>query len=697
MSSHPTTTNTLLERTQVELARMELELASETARRRQAEERLRHSEELLRADEQLHRVIETTQLRRAEEALMASESRFKTFMDKLPASVTIKDNAGVILYINQYLRDNFEAEDWIGKTMTDLLPSSVARGMDRADRRAVTHGLVTTTDTAIDRLGDRHIYHTFRFPIPRESGAPLVGSIGLDITDLENTEQERMRLAIAISQTEEGIMIADPDGKIEYVNPAFEQITGFPPQEVIGQDADGFCSCTAGGLSYGEMQEISAREGVWRGPVRGARKTGVSSQTETAVSPVHCSSGEIINYVSVLRDMSREVELEGQLRHAQKMEAIGTLAGGIAHDFNNILYAVIGYAKLALDDVAPESETYYCLEEVLRGGERAKDLVKHILTFTRQTKPELQAVKLQELIEEVTRFLGGSLPATIEIQQAVTPDCGAVWGDSTQLQKVVMNLCTNAYQAMRQSGGVLKISLRPMGTETDYFPDNPDLKPGSYLKLSVRDTGCGMDETTRSRLFEPYFTTKSVGEGTGLGLSVVHGIVQGHGGQITVQSEAGRGATFNVYLPRHDAEDQTKSYPAADTTKPAAGGRVLYVDDEESLAMLGAQILGRKGFEVATFSDSREALHAFEADPDAFDVVVTDQTMPGLTGTELAARIRTVRPDLPIILTTGFCDTIDEQKALELGFHRYFMKPLKNEALAEAIRQALDSDTEREA
>ncbi len=383
------------------------------------------------------------------------------------------------------------------------------------------------------------------------------------------------------------------------------------------------------------------------------------------------------------------MRLEHELRQSQKMEAIGTLAGGIAHDFNNILTAIIGYTEMAQQKVAKQEAAARDLERVQEASSRAKELVKRILTFSRRDEQERKPVQLTAIVEEVLKLLRSTLPSTIEIHQhiATAPQMDTVLADPTQLHQMLMNLGTNAAHAMRALGGVLSVSLSEVLANGSLTALHPGLRPGPCLRLTVSDTGHGMEAGIKERIFEPYFTTKKVGEGTGMGLAVVQGIVKNHGGAISVYSEPGQGTTFHIFLPR--AEGKIGRQPAPDQLPSGGTERILFVDDEAMLADLGMQLLESLGYTVTATVNSREALAFFRAEPQAFDLVITDMTMPGLTGHELAGELMAVRPDIPIILCTGFSEQMSEKTAKETGIKGYLMKPYTADSLNTTIRGVL--------
>ena len=388
-------------------------------------------------------------------------------------------------------------------------------------------------------------------------------------------------------------------------------------------------------------------------------------------------------------DVTQERVMERQLRQAQKMEAIGTLAGGIAHDFNNILAAIIGYTEMVLFKIEKGSPIRYNLEQVLRAGSRAKELVKQILAFSRQSEQEFKPIQIGTIIKEALKLLRASLPTTIEMRQHISGRTGLVLADPVQIHQVVMNLCANAAHSMRTSGGVLEVTLDEVNLDSHAVEQQADLVPGRYLRLSVRDTGHGMSGEIVARIFDPFFSTKIPGEGTGMGLSVVHGIVRSHGGAIEVSSDLGVGTTFHVYFP--SLESGVAPKPKTAQHIPRGTERILLVDDEEAVVDMGRQMLAHLGYRVVGKTSSEDALELFLRDPSQFDLVITDQTMPRITGIELAREILSVCPDMPVVLCTGFSDVISSDEARFQGIREYVLKPILTVELANTIRRILDS------
>ena len=485
------------------------------------------------------------------------------------------------------------------------------------------------------------------------------------------------------------------DRVLRQVNDYICEMTGYSRNELVDQNARILYPTREEYERVGREKYVLIREqGTGSIETCWQRKDGKVIDvllSSTPLDPADWSIGVTFTALDITERKRAERErasLEEKLRISQKMEAIGTLAGGIAHDFNNILSAIIGYAELADIDTRRESPVASSLAQILKAAFRARDLVRQILMFSRQSEVQFGPLQINLIIKETLKLLRASLPATIQVRQDLG-DCGKILGDPTQVHQVVMNLCTNAYQAMGAEGGLLDISLSSVDINAGHLVQGETLQPGQYLKLSVRDTGHGIDPEILHRIFEPYYTTREKGAGTGLGLAVVHGIVKNHRGAIQASSQVGVGSTFDVYFPK--VEDYSVE-SEAEPEEPVRGGNecILFVDDEPALEELGGRLLSGLGYEVVTRSSAWEALQLFKAKTMAFDLVITDMTMPQLTGEKLALEILRIRPEMPIILCTGFSEQINNERARSLGIRALVMKPFLKNEMARTIRRVLD-------
>ena len=405
------------------------------------------------------------------------------------------------------------------------------------------------------------------------------------------------------------------------------------------------------------------------------------SVVEQALSNIHIQQ----KLVQVERE---KATLQEQLSQAQKMEAIGTLAGGIAHDFNNILTAILGYAEMSREYIPESNPAHAMLPKVVEASLRARDLVKQILDFSRKSAMTRIPLQIHLLVKETLKLLRASIPATIEIKQAIHADCGYILADPTQIHQILMNLCTNAAQAM-EDGGVLQVTLDSVTLTADDLVNDPGLLPGPYVRLAVSDTGTGIDPVTLGRIFEPYFTTKGIGKGSGMGLAVVHGAVKRHEGMIRVESVLRQGSTFSVFFPKINGGVEQEAKAKDESLSLMGNERLLLVDDELTIVSLLQQVFAGLGYQVVAETDSLAALERFRSQPEAFDLVITDQTMPKMTGEQLAMALLAIRPNLPIVLCTGFSAKIDDRRAAELGIKAFTMKPFSSHEIAGVVRKLL--------
>ena len=410
----------------------------------------------------------------------------------------------------------------------------------------------------------------------------------------------------------------------------------------------------------------------------------------TCSAPVLDEQGNFQYFVYIARDITDKKKLEEELFQARKMEAIGTLAGGIAHDFNNILAAILGYTDIIKLSLPADSPLEKDLNQIVLAGNRATDLIKQILTFSRKKKPQKEALEIQKTVKEAVTMMRSSLPASIDIQEDIDEPCGMVCADPTNIHQIIINLFTNGVHAIGNEQGTLHVRLKPVDISPDRVEDKPGVKPGSFVKLTVRDSGQGIDDVTMSRIFDPYFTTKEQGAGTGLGLAVIHGIVEDNRGFIEVESMTGQGTAFHIFLPILNKKQPNKPPKKISTPLPKGNERILFVDDEVDLTRISYALLNSLGYRVTVETRSLIALEKFQNDPNSFDLLITDHTMPELTGADLARSLLNLRPDLPIILCTGYTAALSEHEALQLGIKKYVIKPLSTRRLAKIVREVLD-------
>jgi two-component system cell cycle sensor histidine kinase/response regulator CckA len=503
---------------------------------------------------------------------------------------------------------------------------------------------------------------------------------------IEKAKKEWERTFDAIDDM---VTILNPEGRFVRMNRATSRFMDADYTELIGKRCTSVCKLGPVACPHCPVTKCIETQSTHSAEIEYSRQKKVYTITS---SPIFDNFQTFIGVVRTAKDITEQKNLEKQLRQAQKMEAVGTLAGGIAHDFNNILMTILMNIEFVLSKMKDDDLARSSLDLALKASYRAKDLIKQILTFSRKDDQVSHPLAIIPIVKESLKLLRSSLPSTIEMDEQIVAKADTVLAAPTAIHQVVINLCTNAAHAMRRFGGKLTVAL----SESDISADDPvcdhlELKPGAYLKLSVQDTGCGMSADTIERIFEPFFTTKKPGEGTGMGLAAVHGIVSGIGGAISVASEVDKGAVFNVFLPK--VAQKEAEQPETRDAAFRGNERLLVVDDEASLVLTMEMALGNLGYQVVGETDSRQALKTFAAAPDQFDLVVTDQTMPHMTGMELAQHMLALRPDLPIILCTGFSQSVTEEKTQAIGIRELFLKPVSIIQLSDKINVLLNNFT----
>jgi PAS domain S-box-containing protein len=649
----------------------------------------------------LHEGLEHQKRLRAEESLRESEARFRRLAENAPdvifryrftpepgydyISAAVERLAG-------YTPEEFYADP--------LLARSIVHPDDREEIMGIAASHVVP-------LGPREVHWITRdgrsittehryVPVRDEQGRLIaVEGIARDISERKRNEEQIRLLSEAIEQSPVVVIITDPANHIVFASARLFAVSGFSRDEVLGQDPRIF---SAGrhppGLIAEMWQQLKAGR-VWQGEFINRRKTGEEYVVRSSITPVFDDSGTVRNYLAVQEDVTearleleRRRELEAQLFQAQKMESIGTLAGGIAHDFNNILTGILGFTEIAGTCLADEHPARADLAEVRKAGLRAKDLVAQILTFSRQKDAQQISLDLARTVEEVLKLIRASAPATIEIERRL--QSGSIRADPVGIHQIVLNLCTNAIHAMRGTTGRLIVEVQPVEVDAGLSSNVPKLKPGPHVRLTVSDTGHGMDAATQARLFEPFFTTKKIGEGTGLGLALVKGIVNAHNAAIRVSSAPGAGATFDVYFPA--CVDTERKEPSVQSVAVGRGERVLVVDDEKSVGSFVGVRLEQLNYQVEVFNDPRDALAAIRAMPAKYAVLVTDLTMPHLTGRDLVRAARIVRPDLPAVIMSGYgSDDPIPESGPNLVRTLMLTKPFNGDDLGRVVAEVLQS------
>ncbi|MBN1548199.1 MAG: PAS domain S-box protein [Syntrophaceae bacterium] len=631
---------------------------------------------------------------------LGTEGKFiSSLLDTVPLFIVVIDVKGKVRRASRYMLDALgcTADEVLGKDyVSNFVPEK-----DREKVQALFDRLINVNEPV----------HTENYIISKDGTEILVEWCGASVSDsnrvqfffgagIDLSQKEQSKAALRESEEKyrelfemvsDAIFLIDNEtGRILAVNPAASVMYGYGREELLRMDHTQVSA---------EAQDTRRATLEYRStvPLRYHRKKdGTVFPVEITASHFKYMNREV--HIAAIRDITFRMEAEeekkqfdAKLQQSQKMEAIGTLTGGIAHDFNNILGGIMGYTEVAKINLPEDSPVHHDLEEVLKAADRAKKLVGQILEFSRGLATELRPLRISGVVKEALKFIRPVLPATVEIQQHLNAKDDVVMADPTHIHQVLMNLFTNATHAMGDKGGKLTVTLSEVDFSVDRPLPHPDLRYGPHILLSVADTGCGIPPEIMPRIFDPYFTTKEKGKGTGLGLAVVDGIVRKHGGGIVVESEPGEGAAFQIYLPMV----QKQPIQRIEKTKeilPAGHEKILFVDDEAILTDISSRLLMTLGYDVVTRTSSLEALELFRNKPETFDIVITDQLMPNMTGLDLAMEIISIRPDIPIILCTGFGDFATDEQAKKLGIREILKKPVSRNDLARALKKVLESE-----
>jgi len=639
--------------------------------------------------------IDITDRKQAEDKVRIANEYNRSLIESNPDPLVTINEKGLITDVNVATEKvtGHLRHELIGTDFSDYFtdPDKAREGYEQVFRE----GIVRDYEIEIRHNSGYVTPVLYNASVYKDKTGDVVGvfAVARDISALRNTEralkESEERYRTAIESASDGIAFMKEDRHV-FVNRRFAEIFGYDdPNEIIGKPL----SVTVHPDDLHMVSELNrlrqnGESATSRYEFRGIRNDGTVRIIEVSATKSNYL-GESVS-LAYLRDITDYKNLEEQLRHSQKMEAVGVLAGGIAHDFNNILAAIIGFAEMVEEDIPQGKPKVQHVQRVINAASRGRDLVQQILAFSRKTERARHPVSLSAIAEETVQLMRASIPTTIDIKLNITATSDTILATPVEIQQVLMNLATNAALSMQEKGGVLQIGIENVGIDSHSPFLEAEMVPGEYLKLVVGDTGSGMTREVMDRIFEPFFTTREVGQGTGMGLAVVYGIVKSLHGSIRVESERGVGSTFSVYLPKIQDNAQTEKYVSE--LSPGGKERVLFVDDEEFLVEWGKALLKRLGYEVVALNDSTEALEVFSSEPGAFDLIITDQTMPVITGIQLAREFRKIRPEIPIIICTGHSDAVTLDKLEEIGVRELLMKPLTRKELAESIHRVLHKE-----
>jgi two-component system, cell cycle sensor histidine kinase and response regulator CckA len=633
-----------------------------------------------------------TDRKQAEKALRESEQRFKTIIQNLPGAVFAHDLEGRLLLVNKTASTytGYSEQELLAMTVPDIDSGSFTKD----DRHQLWHDLNIGESKTIQSIHTRK--DGSKYPVEIHLNAisldnqPVILPIVFDITERERAEAERERLITAIEQGDDVVIITDVDGLIQYVNPAFERATGYRREEVRGQNPRILKSGNQDESFYRDMWDTLTSGNIFHGRMVNKRKDGSQYTEDATISPVRDAAGHIVNYVAVKRDVTAHIQLETQLRQAQKMESVGRLAGGVAHDYNNMLSVILGYTEMAMDQVDPDNPLYADLKEVYNAGKRSMEITGQLLAFARKQIISPVVMDLNETVDGMLKMLRRLIGEDIDFAWEPAIRLWPVNMDPSQIDQILANLCVNARDAI---SGVGKITIETENVILDesYCAEHTGFIPGDFVMLAVSDNGCGMDKETMEQIFEPFFTTKEIGKGTGLGLATIYGIVKQNKGFINVYSEPGNGTTFRIYLPRHPIEtDEAIAEVTAEEVAFGQGETLLLVEDEPIIIKMCQAMLEKLGYNVLIAHAPYEAVKLASEHSGIIHLLMSDVVMPAMNGRDLADKLRAIRPGIRVLFMSGYtANAIAHHGVLDTGVH-FIQKPFSMKKLSVKVREALE-------
>ena len=629
----------------------------------------------------------------AERAFREKSKTLSSILESNPHGIAMINSKGNYLYINSYftkitgytLEEIPTKKDWLNKVYPDPEYRKKVAATWKKDTQELGMGKSREFQITCKDGQSKHI--EFRSTFLRNQTISVLTDITQRWKAKKALRESEERLKAIFQANPDPVAVYDTEKNPLYLNPAFSEVFGWCLTEMQNKDIP-FVPEDQKIPTKRKVKEIYQSGNPVRFETKRLSKDGRTLNILLSAASIKNIHGIDHGFVINFKDITEQKRTEAQLRQAQKMEAIGTLAGGIAHDFNNILSGIFGYAQLTEMSLNNPDKAREQIKQVVKGAQRASDLVQQILTFSRQTEYKKYPIKLSLIVKEAIKFLRSSIPATIEIQEKILSR-STILADPTQAHQVIMNLCTNAYQAMRKSGGTLTVQLDDIEILCQEPSTTNPYIPGNFIRLEIKDTGHGMDNETQAKMFDPYFTTKKTDEGTGLGLAVVAGIVKKHHGFIRANSEVNHGSTFQVFWPTTENKS-TNCLPKKQAASLNGSEHIMLVDDEPDILDSLRRILEIQGYQVAVFRDAISAFQTFVKDPGHFDLIVTDMVMPGMTGNEFCVNVLNIRKNMPIILCTGYNDNFTQNMADEIGIRKYIQKPLTGLGLSALIREILD-------